>query len=101
MATVSAKKARKYAGGREFLSKFAFMFPSVQTDWKQPPWYWLVTMAEGLKRERPGLKIFLGGNSKGPINKKEKLCHIASRSAMVAEGFPLPNLPRSLLEEKG
>lgn len=64
---INAKRARKFAAARDFLRRFVFLYPTRNTNWDEDPFWWIVQMAEAL--HAAGLRIFLGGHSRGSIGR--------------------------------
>ena len=48
-----------------FYDNFIVVSPEVATTWRAPLYFWLLSMCEAIRQQRPGTELFLMGYSKG------------------------------------
>ena len=60
-------KQRRLSFGADvaFYDKFIVIQPEASTSWKGQPFFWLLTMCEVIKQQRPNTELLLMGYSKG------------------------------------
>ena len=60
-------KQKKWAFGADvaFYDNFIVVQPEQSTHWKGQPYFWLLSMCEAIRQQRPGTELLLMGFSKG------------------------------------
>ena len=61
------KQQKKYTFGADvaFYDNFIVIQPEVSTSWKGQPYFWLLSMCEAIRQQRPDTELLLMGFSKG------------------------------------
>ncbi len=62
---MNPRKARFWTEGQAFLDNFIIVSPARPTNWKSPPFFFLVDFCMALRAHRPEQELVLMGHSKG------------------------------------